>query len=254
MLTAVILASVLARASEPDAGARARLHEATARYLQGAPAEARVLLQAVLADGPSLPADVRQEALATLGDILFSEQGPEASRGVFLALLREAPAYRLDPFVHPPAVCAQVEQIRAELAAAATPPPVAAATPSPAPPFPWAALVPGGAHAFASGRIAQGATIAAVQTAGLVVSVWTHAAIGTAFNDQPDDKDSVVRTIWLNRVSATAAWLAWGVPLAIETVAWRERRNAAREAPDAPGEALRRGAGPPPPQEPSPEP
>ncbi len=229
MLSAVLLASVLARATAAEADARARLQDATTRYLQGAPAEARVLLQAVLAEGPDLPADVRQEALATLGDILFSEQGPEASRGVFLALLREAPAYRLDPFVHPPAVCAQLELIRADLASASVPPP---ATPTaPPPPFPWTALLPGGANAFGSGRRVEGATIALVQAAGLVASVWSKAAIETAFVEQPDDKDSVARTIWLNRASATAAWLAWGVPLAIETVAWRERRAAARPTP-----------------------
>ncbi len=212
-------------APSPADDARAQLDAAIQLYLQGAPQEARAHLQTVLARGPALPTSVRVDALAYLGDILYSEQGPEASRSVFQALLREAPDYRLDPFAHPAVVCAWLETVRADLRAAALPRPPAAPARAP---FPTLALLPGGVHAFAAGRTVEGATLATLQATGLVVSIVTRASIDRAFQEKPDDKDAVVRTIWWNRGSVALGWGAWAIPLAVETVRWQ--RAGARTA------------------------
>ena len=204
---------------------RVQLDAAIQLYLQGAPQEAKAQLQSVLARGPALPTDVRADALAYLGDILYSEQGPEASRSVFQALLREAPDYRLDPFAHPAVVCAWLETVRADLRAAALPRPPTVPT---RPPFPALALLPGGVHAFAAGRTIEGATLATLQATGLVVSIVTRASIDRAFQEKPSDKDAVVRTIGWNRASVALGWSAWAIPLAIETVRWQ------RSGPRAP--------------------
>jgi hypothetical protein len=201
-----------------DDDARAELDAAIQLYLQGAPQQARARLQAVLARGPALPTSVRADALAYLGDILYSEQGPEASRSVFQALLREAPEYRLDPFAHPAVVCGWLETVRADLRAAALP---RAPLPPARPPFPALALLPGGVHAFAAGRTVEGATLATLQATGLVVSIVTRASIDRAFQEQPDDKEAVVRTIGWNRASVALGWSAWALPLAVETVRWQ---------------------------------
>jgi hypothetical protein len=154
---------------------------------------------------------------------------------VFEALLREAPEYRMDPYVHPPAVCAWVEVLRGEararsvasMARPLTPdgPPVSqareASTAVALPrTFPVAALVPGGVHLFRAGRPWAGATLASVQLGGLAVSVVTRARIDDAFATRSDDPDTVARWVWINRGAATAAWLAWGVPAVVELARW----------------------------------
>ena len=210
-----------------------RLARATDAYLQGDAARARALLQTLLADGPSLPALVRREALAYLGDILYSEQGAEASRSVFESLLRESPDYRMDPYVHPAPVCAWVETVRADVRSRVAPgaavvvagPVDARAAPTPA--FPVEALLPGGVHLFRAGRPRAGSALAALQLGGFVLSAVTRARIDDAFASREDDPDAVARLVWVNRGAAAVAWVAWGVPAAVEIVRWSGGRRAA---------------------------
>ncbi len=229
--------------------AEARLASAVARYLEGDVAAARTELQALLANGPSLPPEVRSEALAYLGDILYSEQGAEASRSVFEALLREAPDYRLDPYAHPAPVCAWVEQVARDLQARAVVivPPVLATSPPPSPPrFTYDVLIPGGFHALRTGKPVLGASLAVVQTASAVVSIATRASIEAAFATQElrltgeqdvaqPEAAATERLIWINRAAATAGWLAWGVPVAVEVARWSSGGNATASVRVTPG-------------------
>ncbi len=224
-----------------------RLASAVARYLEGDVAAARTELQALLASGPSLPPEIRREALAYLGDILYSEQGAEASRSVFEALLREAPDYRLDPYAHPAPVCAWVEQVARDLQARAVVivPPVL--DPSPPPPrFAYDVLLPGGFHALRTGKPVLGASLAVVQTASAVVSIATRASIEAAFATQElrltgeqdvaqPEAAATERLIWINRAAATAGWLAWGVPVAVELARWSSGGNATASVRVTPG-------------------
>ena len=230
----------------PAEAPAARLASSVARYLEGDVAAARTDLQALLATGPSLPPEIRREALAYLGDILYSEQGAEASRSVFEALLREAPDYRLDPYAHPAAVCAWVEQVARDLQARAVVvvPPVL--PPPPTRRFAYDVLLPGGFHALRTGKPVLGASLAVVQTASAVVSIATRAAIEDAFATQDlrltgeqdvaqPEASATERLIWINRAAATAGWLAWGVPVAVELARWSSGSDATAAVRLAPG-------------------
>jgi hypothetical protein len=246
MLIAALLALLAApaRAQEPppypDTGSvppppgsadpAAWLDSAVADYLAGRPAEARAGLQRVIAVGPALPAEVRRRAMAYLGDLLFSEEGPDASRSVFEALLREDPAFRLDPYEHPVEVCRYVETLRVTTPPTRAQRPDAPVPPAPAAPvpFPSLALVPGGAVYFLDGRPAAGVLVAATQTVTVTTSVVTFALLADAYRRvQEDDAGDEARFNALyvgNRVATVAAWSALVIPPLVETARWGRLR------------------------------
>lgn len=240
-----------ARAQAPEVAApvvvlspEQQLEAAVSDYLEGRPAEARAGLQAVIAVGPELPVAVRRRAMAFLGDILYSEEGPEASRSVFEALLREDPSFRLDPYEHPVEVCRYVASLRptpsapAQVPVPVVPPPSA---PAPAPPFPALAFVPGGAVYFESGRPGVGVAVAGIQTATVATSVVTFAMLADAYGRvQEDDAGDESRFAGLyvaNRVSTVAAWAALVVPPLLETARWGRLRAVELRATPAGVEA-----------------
>lgn len=167
VLAALLLVALIGPVRANDATPEARLESARFAYAQGRTSEARDQLRDLLSDGPALPAPVRQDALAYLGDILFSEEGQSAAEPFFRALLDEAPRYMMDPLQHPDEVSRYFETLRPR-----TQPfdvtVVKPTLPPPPEPAPWLALAPGGVYYFAHGKAGTGVTIAGIQAALLV--------------------------------------------------------------------------------------
>lgn len=219
-LTAILTTLVaVTQAATPEV----LLEEAKQAYIAGDPDLARELFTGVLALGPSLPAEVRREAMAYLGDLLFSEEGPEASRNVFDSLLDEAPDYTLDAFDHPPEVVAYFESIKAAQAPA----------PRIVPPLePWPAMVavPAGVYYYTVGKPGVALLVGVGQVGGAVGSWVTFARareMSACLRNEPPDCDGVdassgryvrVRTLnWALFALGTSAYLG---PLVVETARW----------------------------------
>lgn len=215
-----------AAAAEP----KQALDDAMQLYMDAQPAEARRRLQELLGSSADLPAGVRQDALAYLGDILLSEGDKPAARAVFEALLDEAPAYLMDPFAHPPDVCAYFEDLRlARRSEVVILPPI----PPPVPtrgPFPIWSFAPGGVYYFVKGRPAAGVAWAGLQVTALATNITLFLYHTTSI---PPSRESDTQ--------AAAEWAAWqtatnvagGVAIAtmvlpplIETSAWLSRPSA----------------------------
>jgi hypothetical protein len=201
-----------------EASARAEVERAARLYAEGDPAQARALLQALLAAGTDLPSALRAEALAWLGDILYGEDGASAAAGVFRTLLDEAPTWRMDPYVHPPEVCAFFADLQRERErpVVTEPPPVV--RPERIEPFSAAVFVPGGYLQFRRGRVVSGVTVATVQAASLGVSAWMYLQLsGAADVEQRSDEASARRDLqFANWTVAGVGWLAYLVPIAVE--------------------------------------
>lgn len=224
MFGTVALALVVSARAQ-DLEPEARLAGAIRLYLAGDPVTARQQIQGLLAVGPDLDPALRRKAMAYLGDILYAEQGPEAARSTFESLLAESPDYAMDPFEHPPEVCAYFEDLRRRTVPVAPP-----TFPTPAPseePWPWTVLLPGGAYYFAEGRPAPGVGFGTLQLVGLGVSVFTYVQLKDDEREQmgQDDYDDFTRLATINRAAATVGWVAYVVPVALETTAWTQRRG-----------------------------
>ena len=206
-------------------------------YLDGRPVEARAALEDLLAIGPALPATVREDALAYLGDILYSEQNASAARGVFEALLAEAPRYTMDPFNHPPEVVRHFEALRRELVPD-LPPPLSKRVRRD--PYPWTIALPLGAHYFKEREVLPGLTVAIVQLAGAGASLWSRSEMLAIPNHRVDagsgipideDPDGSYRSRYetlraVNLTSGLVGWAAYVVPVTVETIRWGARTEA----------------------------
>jgi len=206
------------------------LQAAIDAYLDGRPQDARRALQELLARGPSVPAEVRRDALAYLGDILLSEQGEAAARSVFEALLADAPAYQMDPFRHPPEVVRAFEAVRRTVV-----PPTGTPTVRPvrdADPYPWMVALPAGAWYFKERRVVPGLLVATAQGAGLGLSVWSRGEM-QALQEEVERREIAPgedtggtwkgrydRLRVINALAFTAGWAGYFVPLTVETVRW----------------------------------
>lgn len=109
----------------PAADDQARLDAAVSQYQRGQRAEAQAgLVALVLEEGATRPA-VRTEALIYLAEVLYVSGEKERAQVFFEQVLDEQPGYRIDPYVHPPDVCAYFDYVRALNGAAQPPPPPA---------------------------------------------------------------------------------------------------------------------------------
>ncbi len=107
----------------PAADDQARLDAAVSQYQRGQRAEAQAgLVALVLAEGATRSA-VRTEALVYLAEVLYVSGEKERAQVFFEQVLDEQPDYRIDPYVHPPDVCAYFDYVRALKGAAQPPPP-----------------------------------------------------------------------------------------------------------------------------------
>lgn len=210
----------------PTDPARA-LQDAVGRYQAGDTQSARETLQELLARGPSLPTQVKEETLAWLGDMLLGEQGPAAAHSAFEALLTENPDFIMDPFEHPPEVVLAFESVRAELRARAPLVP-APRVPPPTTKYPASVLIPGGVHYFQTGRPIVGVAYGGLQIAGTAVSVATGISLAGLQDASTDDTEAQRRFRRLRAVNNTAAvvaWVAWTTPVFVETVRWGQTRG-----------------------------
>lgn len=110
-------------AAETAPDDQARLDAAVSQYQRGQRAEAQAgLVALVLDEGGTRPA-VRTEALIYLAEVLYVSGEKERAQVFFEQVLTEQPEYRIDPYVHPPDVCAYFDYVRALKSAELPPPP-----------------------------------------------------------------------------------------------------------------------------------
>lgn len=214
-----------ARADEPtpvtgaaSASPRDELDTAIAAFLDGDSDRARALLRTLLTRGPELDAAVRRDALAYLGDILYTEEGPAAARSSFEALLDEAPDYRMDPIKHPPEVCSFFEDLRLSRRTIVT-------TPEPAPrrePFPVLSLAPLGVHWFARKQVGTGLLVGGLQAAAIATNIACASQILPTPVVEPGspEEDEYYRLQVATDISAAIAWGAWFIPASVEIGRW----------------------------------
>ncbi|MFZ5479210.1 MAG: tetratricopeptide repeat protein [Myxococcota bacterium] len=223
MLTALLAAVPVVFAEVADA--RGRLAEAIQLYLAGDSAGARAGLTDLLAAGPTLPPDVRQEALAYLGDLYYTQEDASKARPIFESLLAEAPDFPMDPFKHPPEVCGYFEDLR-EARRAALRPPVLPPPPVKVP-YPWLALAPGGVHWFADGKPLVGTIVLVTQAGTAAASIVTYGEVQAQrkrhdpdFYGDEEARTEFAQLLWLNRAAGAAFWVAWATPAIVETTSW----------------------------------
>lgn len=246
-MLAAALAVVVDVAWAQEDAPRAALTHAVQRYLAGDTAGARTELQALLALGPSLPPEVRQEALLWLGDLLYAEGGPTAARNVFEALLGEDPDFGVDPFAHAPEMVAYFEEVRATFSRA---PPILVDPPvapiRPVAPWRWKVLIPGGIGYFVDKKPVAGAVVGGLQAITFAASVGTWIELTDRYPtggqfpegefDWPAGRRDAPRAAYvqleefntlvtLNQVAFTAAVLSYLVPIGVETGAWATQRR-----------------------------
>ncbi|MES2637984.1 MAG: hypothetical protein V4850_00820 [Myxococcota bacterium] len=237
MLAVAALAVMVEVAWAEDDGSRGALNHAIQQYLAGNAPVARTELQALLARGPTLAPNVRREALLWLGDLLYAEGGANASRNVFETLLGEAPDYPIDPFAHSPEVVTFFETLRPAAAAPPPDPPELELEPEPTP-WPWTVLLPGGVGYFIDKKPVAGAIVGGIQAAGFGLSLATYVQLQESYptrllDSQPPDGQfpeehperlaEFNTLLMVNRVSASAAVLAYLLPIPIETGLWAGR-------------------------------
>jgi hypothetical protein len=241
MLALAAFAAMVEGAWAQDDPSRAALGHAVQLYLAGDTEAARASLQAILATGPSLPANVRREALLWLGDLLYADVGADAARNVFESLLAEDPAYPIDRFAHSPEVVALFDSLRPVARPVPAPPelPDFVERPDgPAAPWPWKVLLPGGVGYFIDDKPVAGAVVGGIQAVGLGVSIATYVQLredypagkwpepGQYLEEGGEERVEAFRTtLAINRVSASLAVAAWLLPIPIETGVWAGRRR-----------------------------
>ncbi len=201
------------------AAATVEIDAARRLYAQGQAAEARDKLQAVLAMGPDLTPDIRQRVLASLGDLLYAEDGARAAEPFFRALLDENPNYVMDPLEHPPEVSRYLESLRA-----ARPKPFAPqALPKPRGPAPWIALAPGGLYYFGRGEVGYGIAVASSQAALLVTNLLLIQRIADEQGVDGSNADAVLayqQLEFATNLTAGAFYLSLLLPPAVEFSRW----------------------------------
>jgi hypothetical protein len=230
----LLLLAAVAPAYADDDG-HARLEDALQLYADGQTARARAELMGVIGGAEVSPA-VRRAALASLGDILYAEEGPEAARPFFVALLDEAPDYVMDPLDHPEPVCHYFEELR--VARASSPPIVPLPPPTRRPP-PWASMAPGGVYWFSRGNVGAGVAVGLTQAGLLVSNLALKQAIDGIETIPRDDAEGAAeyrRLQLFTNLTAGAFYASLILPPAIEFSRWG--------ADGAPGAATRVAIGP----------
>ncbi len=199
------------------------LDDAISMYVQGKSSEARRRLQYLLGMGPDIPAGVRQKALAYLGEILFKPDDTRAALPVFEALLDEAPDYVMDPFEHPPDVCAFVEDLRASRRQVAVVPPKPPPPPATRGPFPIWSFAPGGVYYYVHKEPGMGIAVGGAQLAVFATNIvlWAHLS-AIAPTAESDIAAQAEWNAWQTATNVTGALTIASLvlPAAVETSRW----------------------------------
>lgn len=205
------------------------LDEAIGLYVQGKSSEARRRLQQVLGMGPDVPPSVRQKALAYLGEILFKPEDTHAALPVFEALLDEAPDYVMDPFEHPPDVCAFVEDLRESRRPEAIIPPKPPVAPVERGPFPIWSLMPGGVYYYVHKEPGVGIAVGGAQLAVFATNVVLYVHLGAIEPSAEGDTAAAAEwNAWQTATNVTGALTIASLvlPAAVETSRWLSQPRA----------------------------
>jgi hypothetical protein len=129
---------------------------------------------------------------------------------MFERILTEDPRYRIDPFEHPPDVCAFFETIQAYIQPKQPPPP----TPdSSSPPLPSVAYVGFGIYQLTHNRRRMGTAMLATQTIAGVLSAATFSTLldGRSFPAGEGERVETLRSVqWASTSVFWGTW-AWSV-------------------------------------------
>ncbi|MBN1337628.1 MAG: hypothetical protein JXB39_16875 [Deltaproteobacteria bacterium] len=190
---------------------RTRLEDALRHHLAGDHEQARVALVDLLNDDRVTDREIRIRARVYLGEVLFVEGNRDASWDAFAALLEDDPRYRLDPYEHPPDVMAFFETVRAARAEGRATLP-AAGVPAR---VPLLAYAPFGAWQIANQEPWTGWTLATVQVASGVASLWLLADLTESHETRdPEVYDTMRlkrRLSWTATAVFYGAWLVGGI-------------------------------------------
>ncbi len=199
-----------AHAPAPSVASADRLDAAIRAYQSGQYDLALFLLTAILAEDTTDATD-RQQALVYLAEV-FLAQGNEASaRESFEAALELFPGLQLDPFEHPPDVCAFFEVVKATWRPRVVQPTITLDL-RPPPTSPW---MPLGIAQQRQGRPVPGTLMAVGQglSCGLSAGMFAWLALDRRFSDDPGETTGEGGAIWrleTLRSRRTVQWLATG--------------------------------------------
>jgi len=192
-----------------------------------------------------LPDDstISRDARLYIGEIFFVQGNESGAREAFEAVVRSWPDHVLDPFRHPPDVCAFFELVKEDelrrIAVEAVLPDPAAERPPPSP------FLPLGVAQFRQRRVLPGILFSIGQTAscGLSIGLGTWLLLDRHYDPTPSDEataQSDGSTVWDRETLVarrSAQWAATGVcygsyALGV-TDAWLAGRRQARRSEQA---------------------
>lgn len=214
-----------------------RLESALRSYHSGQRDLALTLLTALVRDEPE-ESEVVSDARILMGEIFLAQGNEAAARGSFELVLLADPSTELDPFVHPPDICAFFELVKAsgswrpdDRPPTALPDPVAPARPSP-----W---LPLGVAQYRQQRPVAGTLFAITQSAscGLSAGLFAWMAVDRRYdstNESGFDDDNhrlwTLETLQARRAAqwtlTGACYTAYGLGV---TDAWLTERRARRQ-------------------------
>ncbi|NOY25503.1 MAG: hypothetical protein GXP62_06475 [Oligoflexia bacterium] len=214
--------------------AKARLENASRSYHAGRRDLAISLLTALVRDDAWDPAMV-QQARILMGEIFLVQGNEAAARDAFEQVLANAPETTLDPFEHPPDICAFFELVKASGSWRPTP------LPPPKPVSPW---LPLGISQLRQGRPVAGTLIAISQGAscGLSAGLFAWLALNRRYGSQDvpgfdanGNRLWTVETLRSRRAAqiALTAGCYTSVSLGFAD-AWVSRRRSKRDTSDTP--------------------
>lgn len=193
-----------------------RLDSALIHYQAGRYEEARVELAALINDPMLTDAALRQQARVYLGEVLYVRGQQDAAFKVFETVLLEEPAYRVDPFRHPPDVCGFFEVVRASVA------PMRPPTPTPVR-LPVNANLGFGLYQLQHKQTGRGVAFLAGQSALGLASLATFAILLVDHNpDDAEDRAALARLRWAQWGTTAGFWGVYTWSVVDARVHWRE--------------------------------
>lgn len=187
---------------EPSAAQR--LEEAVRAYQEGRPEEAQVALARLVMDESVEDRELRQQARVYLGEVLYVQGEQDAAFRAFELVLIADPAYRIDPFRHPPDVCGFFEVVRASIAPLRPAEPLVRVPP---PRLPASTLAGFGLYQLSHGHPGRGLPFTIGQTALGITSGLTYGLLMSERRWETDPELArLERLRWLQWGATTGFW------------------------------------------------